>query len=246
MATLALHRRRAWGINAIAIFSLLFIAVCASAQSFNSSSEPKIPDTKRLYLKVNPLSALVGPIPLTSEYGLRFEMVVNHRLTYQVGAGYLGKSLVLQSSLVPDSIKSIWNEYQFPGVRLQGEMRYYFVKAKMDKNLSDYLSPSGLYIALHASYAAATFSAKGFNLPREDWTNFSVSAMLGLQLLHKESIGIDGYFGLGYKRNTATFTDFRSRTTTTNIKEIYGDGLGDFLTSPIKINLGCNLTFGLL
>jgi len=246
LATSAPLRRRAWGINFIALIIAALTTLSANAQSFTDATDQKVPDTKRIYLKVNPLSALVGPVPLTSEYGLRFEIVANHRLTYQLGAGYLAKSFVLQSNLVEDSVKSIWDNFQFPGLRLQGEVRYYFLKMRAGKNLSDYLSPSGLYLALHASYASATFSAKGFNLPREDWTNFSMSGLLGLQLLYKESFGIDAYFGLGYKRNTAALTDFRSNTSTINIKEVYGNGLGDYLISPIKINLGCNFTFGLL
>ena len=246
MAISAPLLRRAWGINAIAFVSFLFIAYSASSQSFSSSADQHLTDTKRLYLKVNPLSLLVGPIPLTSEYGLRFEMVVNHRLTYQVGAGYLAKSLLLQSNLVEDSVQTLWDDYQFPGIRLQGEVRYYYLKARTGKDLSDYMSPSGLYVGLHASYASATFSPKVVNLPREDWTNFTLTGTLGVQLMYKEGLGIDAYFGLGYKRNTATLTDFRSRTSTLDIKEVYGDGLGDYLASPIKINLGCNFTFGLL
>lgn len=239
-------QRRAWGIKTIAFVSFLLIAYSASSQSFSASADQNVMDTKRLYLKVNPLSVLVGPIPLTSEYGLRFEMVVNHRLTYQVGAGYLAKSLILQSNLVEDSVQTLWNDYQFPGIRLQGEVRYYYVKARTGKDLSDYMSPSGLYVGLHASYASATFGLKGVNLPKEDWTNFTLAGTLGVQLMYKEGLGIDAYFGLGYKHNTATFTDFRSRSSTIDIKDIYGDGLGDYLASPIKINLGCNFTFGLL
>ncbi len=239
-------RKRAWSINT-AIFALFFMcSFSAFSQSLSNPNIVKTPDTKRLYLKVNPMSVLFGPIPLTSEYGLRFEMVVNHRFTYQLGAGYLNKTLILQSALVEDTVQSIWDDFHFPGVRVQGEVRYYFVKARSGKNLNDYLSPSGLYIALHASYATATFKAKTVTLPKEEWTNLTVSVLVGAQLIQKESVGIDAYFGLGYKNNTATFTDYRSRTRNTDISDVYQDGLGAYLTSPIKVNLGCNFTFGLL
>ena len=246
MASLTQLLRRGCLIRSAFAFLFLIQSIFAFSQSFGGNTDLNIPDTKRIYMKINPLSVLFGSIPGTSEYGLRFEIVANKRFTYQLGAGYLGNTILYQTNLVTDSARAILKQYQFPGIRLQGELRYYFLKTKMDKSLNNYLSPSGMYIALQSSYSTATFSAKVSNFPKEDWTNLSISILGGLQLIHKESFGLDAYAGIGYKRITATRTDYRSNQTNMNVEDLFDGGLGAYLASPIKLNLGFNFTFGLI
>ena len=181
MASLTQLLRHGCLIRSAFAFLFLIQSIFAFSQSFGGNTDLNIPDTKRIYMKINPLSVLFGSIPGTSEYGLRFEIVANKRFTYQLGAGYLGNTILYQTNLVTDSARAILKQYQFPGIRLQGELRYYFLKTKMDKSLNNYLSPSGMYIALQSSYSTATFSAKvsnfqkkiGRTFPSVFWVDFN-------------------------------------------------------------------------
>ncbi|MEQ9186460.1 MAG: hypothetical protein RLP15_01920 [Cryomorphaceae bacterium] len=188
---------------------------------------------------------LHGPIPNTSEYRLGFEVAGGERFSYQIVGSYLNKSLLI-NALAPDSLKSLASQYEFPGYRFQLQTRYYVMRINDGKSIKEIMTPNGIYIALHASYAAATWKPKDQNFPRQDWTNITLSGLIGVQLMTDDDFGIDMFFGLGYKQNRAFFTDYRQRTTSIDIKESYDGALGGYLASPVKVSCGFHFVFGLL
>ena len=76
------------------------------AQNFDyvDNDPAAVPKTKvnSFFLKVNPLSILQGPIPVTSEFRLGFEGVISPKFSYQLAASVLTKSIFF-NALFPDS-----------------------------------------------------------------------------------------------------------------------------------------------
>lgn len=200
---------------------------------------------KQVYLKVNPFTFLAGPIINTSEYRLGFEMVGGNRFSYEIHGSYLSKWVLLYADFWNDTIQNLVRQINFPGYRLQGAVRYYFLKIASEDDLNSYYQPSGMYLSLHGSYAAANLRIIGQPLPRQDWSNLQLMMRLGLQMLNQDRVGLDLFTGFGYKENRAFNTDIRGRTTQLNLKEEIGDGLGDYIASPFKFALGFSFTFGL-
>jgi hypothetical protein len=200
---------------------------------------------KRVYLKVNPFTVLAGPIINTSEYRLGVEMVGGNRFSYELHGSYLSKWVLLYADFWNDTIQNLVRQINFPGFRIQGAVRYYFIKLATDKDLSSYYQPSGMYLSLHGSYAAANLRIIGQPLPTQDWSNLQLMMRLGIQILNEDRAGLDLFTGIGYKENRAFNTDTRGRTTALNLQEVIGDGLGDYIASPFKFALGFSFTFGL-
>lgn len=251
MAPLPLLRKhacliRCWGL---AVLVLLSTATLSFAQSNPPrptliSKEPVI-EAKRFYAKFNPIPILHGPIPNTSEYRLGFEVVGGERFSYQVVGSYLNRSLLI-NALADDSIKAQASQYEFPGYRFQLQARYYLIKMSDGKSMKELMTPSGIYVAIHTSYAAATWKPKDQNFPRQEWTNFTLNGLVGVQLMADDDFGLDMFFGLGYKENRSYLTDYRQRTTAVDLKEAFGGALGEYIASPIKVSCGFHLVFGIL
>lgn len=222
------------------------MAIPSYTQSLPSNKLSEISEVKRIYLKINPFPILQGPIVNTSEYRIGLEFVGGKRLTYQVAGSYLSKSILFRTNLIPDSTRALSDLFEFPGYRVQAQVRYFFIKSRFGKSIEDYLSPSGLYIALHSSYAAATWKQKGFNYPRMEWSNFTINALVGFQLIAGDDLGLDCFFGIGYKENLVYNIDYRMRKTPLDIRDAYEGPIGEYMASPFKISLGFNFTFGLL
>ncbi len=204
----------------------------------------ELPDVKRVYLKTNPFTILTGPIINTSEYRLGVEIVGGERFSYELQGSYLGKWVLLNSNLVDDTLRGFAQSIEFPGLRLQGALRYYFFKNEIPDRFEDYYLPSGLYVSLHASYAMASLQFQGQPLPRQDWTNFQLMVRLGYQVVSHDHLGFEVFTGLGYKENTAVDFDIRGRRTVLDLEETIGEGLGTYIASPIKFAFGFSFLFG--
>lgn len=212
-----------------------------ASQDLSSASIKVDKPPKSVYFKTNPFAMLQGPIPAVAEYRFAFEAVASHRLTYQVGASYLNKSLLF-SAFYPDTLGLTAKDFEFPGYRLQAQARYYFLKFNSSDKLSSYLLPSGAYLSLHTSYSAATFKLKAFSYPRIEWANFNINLLMGTQMMIEDYAGIDFFFGLGYKHNTITEFDHRMKKSHLDPGEVVWPYYGNAL----KVTLGFNFVFGLL
>lgn len=236
----------------VGLFSLVLITsllpLLADAQRPHPELNPdqirELPEVKRVYLKTNPFAILAGPIINTSEYRLGVEIVGGNRFSYELHGSYLGKWVLLNTNLVDDTLQGFVQSIQFPGVRLQGALRYYFFKNELPNRFEDYYQPSGLYISLHASYATARLQFQGQSLPRQDWTNLQVMVRLGYQVVSKDHIGMDVFTGFGFKENTAVDYDIRGRRSVLDLEEVIGPGLGTYIASPFKFALGFSFTLG--
>lgn len=210
-----------------------------------TTDDTRVSDFKRIYAKANPIPVFFGPIPNTSEYRIAFEIVANKNFSYQFAGSYLSKSIII-GAFVPDSLKGILKQFEYPGSRIQLQLRYYFLKIESDATVRDMLKPSGLYLALHGSYAQAVLKIKNTNYPRDHWHNLTANALIGAQFINQKDFGIDLFFGLGYKSNRVFHTDYFERTTEVDIKSSYDSPLGDYLASSLKVSCGFHICFGLL
>jgi hypothetical protein len=195
---------------------------------------------KSVFLKFNPFSIIQGQIPLTSEYRLGLEFVGNEHFSYLVFASYINKSPLFATAIQSTSSQNA-KQYEFPGYRLQGQLRYYPVKFSNQKRISSIMNPSGLYVAAHSSFAMASLKLKSQNFPRQDWSNFNLVGLLGAQLLVDDIIGLDVFMGAGYKRILITDYSFQGKPTPVNVAQT----VGDYYASPFKFAIGFNLVFGL-
>lgn len=200
------------------------------------------PPAKSFYLKANPFTILWGQVPFTGEYRLGLEMVGNSKVSYQVLAGYLTKSPLLESlvqATTPGAPST--SDIEMPGFRLQGQVRRYVSKFTYKTDLKSAMLPSGVYVALHASYAQANLRYRGVSTQRTTFTNANLLGLAGLQLLTASGFGLDVFGGLGYKRNTITEYDYFGRAKALDLEEFQGA----YYASPVKITLGFNFTIGL-
>lgn len=226
-------------VTAVLFLSLGGLAWAQTTVPTPSSIEVDKP-YKSIYFKTNPFTVLQGPIPFTAEYRFGFEVVGSRRLSYQLVASYLNKSPLVRLAFQPTN-QFTARDIEFPGYRLQAQVRYFVYKFQGEQKLSTIMVPNGFYLALQSSYAAATLKLKSFAYPRQDWTNFNVAGLWGMQLMADDIIGIDFFFGLGYKRNTITEIDDRLQRTALDPRA----AVSNFYGSPLKIYFGFNVAIGL-
>jgi hypothetical protein len=241
------HQRLAFHISEMKSCLTILLAVLSInlfGQSFNNTNDEqqKHTEKKTFYLKTNPLAVLVGPIPLTAEYRIAVEAVANNRVSYQVSGSYLNKSLLF-SLLQNDSANApVGSDFKFPGYRLQGEARFYFVKFQQEKIKKENVVPSGFYSAINVSYSFAKLGRKAQAYPVLEFANFNINWLFGGQIIAGESIGADLFLGIGYKQNSLTNVDYRLRRTNLSLEE---NGFQGYYGSNLRVSLGMNLTFGL-
>jgi len=227
-------------------FSLTIVVLFSCFLSSSQTKSTPVADFKRIYFKTNPFTILQGPIPFVGEYRLGLEFVGSNRLSYQFMGSYMNKSPFFAVSIFPDTARSQAKLYEFPGYRAQAEVKYYFMKFKSDKTIDRALNPSGMYVSGHFSYASATLKTKRFPVPSTEWTNLTFTARLGMQIIYKDDFGLDGFVGLGYKRNEIFETDYQGNRIRVPLEDYVEDFFGAYLASPIKFSLGFNFALGLI
>ena len=133
---------------------------------------------------------------------------------------------------------------QMPGYRFQGQVRYYYLKFYNKKKLSKVFSSyRTIYRDTPRPIRNAYFRDKNAPIERIEFTQLSFDLLGGMQVMYNDVFGIDFFAGMGYKNNVITYYDYRGR------KEIWDAdmvNLGSYYSSPIKLTIGMNLTFGLL
>lgn len=153
----------------------------------------KAQDTKdyRFTIKTNPMAALGGPIwlvivPITGEYKVLFEARTSNKQSVEVGASYLGPSLLLNLDEIADSTDKV----NTSGFRLQAAYKFFLTKGN---------APDGFYVGPHISYATATIKNKDNPDDFIDATKINFNVLFGYQLITNGGFTLNIYTGLGYK-----------------------------------------------
>lgn len=179
--------------------ALLFLASPAHAQG--QVVEPDY----RFVIKTNPLSALGGPfwlaiIPLTGEYKVLFEAAVSEKSSVQIGAGYIGPSVLLNLDELSDdgSETGEIEGVKTSGFRVQGMYKFYISR--------DLSAPEGFYVGPHVSYATAQIKNKADEASKISATKLNINGVFGYQLITSGGFSLDIYTGMGFVSRKYEFT----------------------------------------
>ena len=145
-------------------------------------------------VKTNPLAALGGPIwavivPLTGEYKVLFEAAVSEKSSIQVGASYLGPSLLINLDQLASEEGEI-SGVRTSGFRGQGMFKYFLSR--------DLQAPEGFYLGPHFSYAAATIENKDNSSNNIKAKKLNINAIVGYQLITSGGFTLDIFTGMGF------------------------------------------------
>ncbi|TFG42529.1 MAG: DUF3575 domain-containing protein [Bacteroidia bacterium] len=175
------------------MISLAFLLLASPVSAQGTGGE----EGYRFTIKTNPLSALGGPfwfaiVPLTGEYKVFFEAAVSEKSSVQVGAGYIGPSLLLNL----DDLSSSESEtgeitgIKTNGFRVQGMYRYFISR--------DLSAPEGFYVGPHVSYATAQIKNKADETTSVKGTKLNINGLFGYQLITSGGFTLDIYTGMGF------------------------------------------------
>lgn len=172
------------------IISLAFLFLASPVSAQNTGVEKDF----RFTIKTNPLSALGGPfwlvvVPLTGEYKALFEAKVSEKSSLQIGAGYIGPSVLLNL----DDLSSDGGEItgiKTSGFRVQGMFKFFISR--------DLSAPEGFYMGPHVSYATAQLKNKANTTESLKGTKFNVNAVFGYQLITSGGFALDIFTGMGF------------------------------------------------
>jgi hypothetical protein len=150
----------------------------------------------RFTVKTNPLAALGGPmwfiiVPITGEYRVLFEAKTMEKQSVQIGASYLGPSLLINLDKISASDSSEISGINTSGFR--GQLTYKFFLTR------DLSAPEGFYVGPHFSYATANIVNKDNKDDKVKATKININGILGYQLITSGGFTLDVYSGLGFR-----------------------------------------------
>jgi len=172
---------------------LIFICLISFLVSNTFAQEEK---EFKYTIKTNPLSALGGPIwliivPITGEYKVLFEAATNQKQSLQIGASYLGPSLLINLDKLTASDSS-----EISGINTNGFRGQVMYKFFLSRDLS---APEGFYVGPHFSYAFATLVNKDNVDDKVKAIKMNINGILGYQLITQGGFTFDMYTGFGFK-----------------------------------------------
>jgi len=150
----------------------------------------------RFTIKTNPLAALGGPmwfiiVPITGEYRVLFEAKTMPKQSVQVGASYLGPSLLINLDKLSAS-----DSIEISGINTSGFRGQVMYKFFLSRDLS---APEGFYAGPHFSYATATMVNKDDEADKVKATKININGIIGYQLITSGGFALDIYTGLGFR-----------------------------------------------
>jgi hypothetical protein len=148
----------------------------------------------RMTLKTNPLSALGGPfwflvVPITGEYKVLFEIKTTEKTSFQVGASYIGPSLLLNLDELTNDGEEV-SGIKTSGFKGQGMFKYFLS--------SDLSAPEGFYIGPHASFATAKIKSVDDAADFVTGTKININGVIGYQMITSGGFTLDIFTGLGF------------------------------------------------
>jgi hypothetical protein len=197
------------------------------------------PQVPRVVYKTNPFATLWGSIPFTSEYRFINEFTTGQHSTAELGISYLGKSPILKSIEDSANANSAYPiKFRVSGLRFQMAYKFYLNKLFPRTDYAGEFSPGGYWVGPHFSYSSAKFTNRylsNYDIYVQG-THINFNLLAGRQYIVDETLTLDIFAGLGYKKNTWIVND-----ATTNTQQSIQDQLPEFYTGPIKISLGFNV-----
>ena len=181
------------------------------------------PSAKKEYkftIKANPLAALGGPfwviiVPITGEYKLIGEYAFAKQMSFQLGASYIGPSVLINLDKIADtaSVSGI----KTSGLRFSGMLKYFLSR--------DLPAPQGFYIAPQFSFAKASLTNKKDPTQKVNAQKININACIGYQLITSGGFTLDIFTGMGYVKrdwsfegnNTSTIFDLGKNKSGVNI-----------------------------
>jgi hypothetical protein len=205
----------------IAGFAFLFIA------SPGFSQEPAKTKDFKFTIKTNPLSALGGPfwvivVPISGEYKILFETAVSKKVSLQVGASYIGPSVLINLNKIKFDTAHV-SGISTNGFKFSGMLKFF-----LSRDLS---APKGFYVGPHISFASAKIASKDNSANYVNAQKLNINATIGYQLITTGGFTLDIFTGMGYVSRKWTF---------------HGDSKGEFDLGGNRsgINVPLGLSFG--
>jgi len=170
--------------------ALLFIGSTVSAQQAASKADK----TYKFTIKTNPLTALGGPfwvviVPVTGEYKLLGEYAFAKKMSFQLGASYIGPSVLVNLDKLgteTDTVAGI----KTSGFKFSGMFKFFLSR--------DLPAPQGFYVAPHFSFAKATIANKDVEANKVGAQKININACIGYQMITKGGFTLDIFTGMGY------------------------------------------------
>ncbi|MFO8086568.1 MAG: hypothetical protein R6T91_02015 [Bacteroidales bacterium] len=196
----------------LVLFSLVFIyPLSAQYTKYNPEEESKDPSPEKEYspfttVKINPLTLVHTPVPLSSEIRLSIEnsFFRNHSLNFSYGI--ISDNFVLSDNMKQSQYNMLLDMENINGYNIYGGYRYYYFE--------DEYAPEGFYSGLEFSYTVVNFDHNG---EVGEALHKSISLRTGRQGKITHNIYLDYYFSIGLKKNSNThyFEDLNWKATFT-------------------------------
>jgi len=168
-------------------------------------------------VKTNPLAALGGPfwvivIPVTGEYKAYFETKVSNKTAFQIGASYIGPSVLLNlDEITKEEDGEEITGVKTSGYRIQGTFKFFISR--------DLNAPEGFYLAPNISYATASIKNKAHPDDKISGTKVNINGLIGYQMITSGGFTLDVFTGLGFVSRKYEVTgdfdpeDFKTKST---------------------------------
>lgn len=174
----------------IVLLALLFAGSQVSAQQATKTADK----TYKFTIKANPLNALGGPfwviiVPVTGEYKLLGEYAFAKKMSFQLGASYIGPSVLINLDKLATDTSDIAG-IKTSGFKFSGMLKYFLSR--------DLPAPKGFYVAPHFSFAKATIANKDVSSNKVGAQKININACIGYQMITNGGFTLDIFTGMGY------------------------------------------------
>jgi hypothetical protein len=190
------------------LFIIGLIIFIAGPESFGQESSAQ--KDFKFTVKVNPLQALGGPfwiaiIPITGEYKVVGEYAFTKKMSFQVGASYIGPSVLLNLDKIAASDSSDIKGIKTSGFKFTGMYKYF-----LSRDLS---APEGFYVGPHFSFAKAKIESKDDPSNSVGMQKININLCIGYQLITSGGFTLDVFTGMGYISRKWTYENAEAKST---------------------------------
>jgi len=173
---------------------LLIIGLMIMISGSRSFAQESSDRDYKFTVKVNPLAALGGPfwvtiVPVTGEYKVIGEYAVTQKMSIQVGASYIGPSVLLNLDKLATDTAEI-SGINTSGFKVTGMFKYFLSR--------DMNAPEGFYVAPHFSFAKATIESEDDPANNVGAQKMNINLCIGYQLITSGGFTLDIFTGMGY------------------------------------------------
>ena len=183
---------------------LIFVSPKSFAQEASAGKDFKFT------VKVNPLQALGGPfwiavIPITGEYKVVAEYAFTKKMSFQVGASYIGPSVLLNLDKISTGDSAKVAGIKTSGFKFTGMYKYF-----LSRDLS---APEGFYVGPHFSFAKAKIESKDDPSNSVGMQKININLCIGYQLITSGGFTLDIFTGMGYVSRKWTYENDEAKET---------------------------------